>query len=183
MENPLLCASVLDHLLFMPIVDLMNVSEHDLVFALHVIRNPLLLHPAHVALQRHGESKDVVTRETMAWTSNMWWHNLRGWHHPQPLVYFLSQASTLRMNMWMAVWDSTVTVTFSNYKRVHEAWKGWVIGFNPAYCIIIHILLHTASYTVPVLTSIGRPLNLILDTTVLRFDLILTSTTAPRSLT
>lgn len=38
------------HLLFVPVVDLVNVSKHNLVFASHVIRNPLLLHPAHVAL-------------------------------------------------------------------------------------------------------------------------------------
>lgn len=47
---------MLDHLLFVPVVDLMNISEHNLVFALHVIRNPLLLHPAHVALQKKMES-------------------------------------------------------------------------------------------------------------------------------
>lgn len=58
---------MLDHLLFVPVIDLMNVSEYNLVFALHVIWNTFLLHPAHVALQGHGKSKAVVTRETMEW--------------------------------------------------------------------------------------------------------------------
>lgn len=59
-EKPLLCASMLDHLLFVPVVDLMNVSEHDLVFALHVIWNPLLVYLAHVALQ-----KDIKSPRTL----------------------------------------------------------------------------------------------------------------------
>lgn len=102
-ENPLLYASMSEHLLFVPVVDLMNISEHNLVFAPHVIWNPLLFHPAHVALQRHSEPKDVVTRDTMAWTSNMRWHNLRRWRHPHPPVHFPFRASTLRVNMYMAM--------------------------------------------------------------------------------
>lgn len=36
--------------LLVPVVDLVDVAKHDFVFSLHVIRDALLLHPAHVAL-------------------------------------------------------------------------------------------------------------------------------------
>lgn len=41
-------------ILFVPVVDLMDVSEDDLVFSPHVIRNTLFFHPAHVALMGRG---------------------------------------------------------------------------------------------------------------------------------
>ena len=41
----------MSHALFVPVVDLMDVAEHDFVFSLHVIGDSLLLHPAHVALK------------------------------------------------------------------------------------------------------------------------------------
>lgn len=41
-------------ILFVPVVNLMDVSEDDLVFSPHVIRDSFLLHPAHVALRVGG---------------------------------------------------------------------------------------------------------------------------------
>lgn len=38
-------------ILFVPVVDLMDVAKHYFVLPFHVIRDALLLHPAHVALQ------------------------------------------------------------------------------------------------------------------------------------
>jgi len=38
-------------LLFVPVIDLMDVSKDDLIFSSHVIWNAFLFHPAHVALK------------------------------------------------------------------------------------------------------------------------------------
>lgn len=38
-------------LLFVPVVDLMDVSKDDLVFSFHVVWNSFLFHSAHVALR------------------------------------------------------------------------------------------------------------------------------------
>lgn len=41
--------------LSVPVVDLVDVSKDDLVFPLHIIRYPFLLHPRHIAL-KHTQS-------------------------------------------------------------------------------------------------------------------------------
>ena len=38
------------HILFVPVIDLVDVAKHDLVFPFHIIRDTLLFYPAHVAL-------------------------------------------------------------------------------------------------------------------------------------
>jgi len=39
------------HILFMPVINLVNVPKDNLIFALHVVGYTLFLHPAYVALQ------------------------------------------------------------------------------------------------------------------------------------
>lgn len=38
------------NILFVPVVDLMDVPKDDLIFSPHVVGNALFFHPAHVAL-------------------------------------------------------------------------------------------------------------------------------------
>lgn len=45
-----LCVCAFPYILFVPVVDLMDVAKHNFVFSLHIIRDTLLLHSAHVAL-------------------------------------------------------------------------------------------------------------------------------------
>lgn len=40
--------------LFVPVIDLMDVSKDNLVFSFHVIWNSFLFHPAHVALKERA---------------------------------------------------------------------------------------------------------------------------------
>lgn len=42
--------------LSVPVVDLVDVAKHNLVFSFHVVRDALLLDPLHVALRREGQS-------------------------------------------------------------------------------------------------------------------------------
>lgn len=44
------CVCAFPYILFVPVVDLMDVAKHNFVFSLHIIRDTLLLHSAHVAL-------------------------------------------------------------------------------------------------------------------------------------
>lgn len=47
------------HILFVPVVDLMDVAKHNFVFALHVIWDTFLLHSAHVALMADTDNKEI----------------------------------------------------------------------------------------------------------------------------
>lgn len=44
----------------MPVIDLVDVAEDDFVFPLHIIRDTLLLHPAHVALDGDTQTQWVA---------------------------------------------------------------------------------------------------------------------------
>ena len=49
-------------LLFVPVIDLHDVAEDDLVLALHVLRDSLLPHLAHIPLERPTQSKADTDR-------------------------------------------------------------------------------------------------------------------------
>lgn len=48
------------HLLFVPVINLMDVSKDYLVFSSHVIRNTLLFHSTHVALRERRQNISTV---------------------------------------------------------------------------------------------------------------------------
>lgn len=50
------------HLLFVPLIDLMDITKHNFVFPLHIIRDTLLLHPAHVALKTEMQKHKFTVR-------------------------------------------------------------------------------------------------------------------------
>lgn len=58
-----------EDLLLVPVVNLMDVSEDDLVFSSHVIRNSFLFHPAHVALRKAHQTHWPNTENTIEKTT------------------------------------------------------------------------------------------------------------------
>lgn len=49
----------------MPVIDLVNVPEHYLVFALHVLWNPVSGHAGHVALGRVEDTHTTSGQEVL----------------------------------------------------------------------------------------------------------------------